>query len=90
VSSAGQPHELARYRLPDGSTHALVAQRINGRVAITDLPIADEGRVYLVERQIESQAAIRGLVSEYLEDSRRRGEPAALIPTDIGLGDGDA
>jgi len=41
--------------------------------------------VYLVERHIESQAAIRGLVSEYLEDSLRRGEPAALLPADLGL-----
>jgi hypothetical protein len=87
VSTAGTPHELARYQLPDGSTRALIAQRINGRVAITDLPLHDEGRVYLVERHIESQAAIQGLVREYLEDSVRRGEPAALIPSDLGLHD---
>jgi hypothetical protein len=90
VSTAGRPHELARYRLPDGSTRALVAQRINGRVAISDLPLQGEGRVYLVERQIESQAAIRGLVREYIEDATRRGEPAALVPAEIGFHDGDA
>jgi hypothetical protein len=87
VSTAGTPHELARYRLPDGSTRALVAQRINGRVAITDTPTTDEGRVYLVERHIESQAAIGGLVREYLEDSARRGGPAALLPAEFGSDD---
>jgi hypothetical protein len=75
VSTAGEPHELARYQLPDGSTRALIAQRINGRVAITDLPIADEGCVYLVERHIESRAAIRGLITEYIEDSRAAANP---------------
>ena len=38
MSTAGTRHELARYQLPDGTTRALFAQRINGRVAITDLP----------------------------------------------------
>jgi hypothetical protein len=85
VSSAGTRHELARYQLPDGTTRALVAQRIDGRVAISDLPADDthEGRVYLVERAIESQAAMHGLVAAYLEDSRRRGEPAVLVPAEF-------
>ena len=83
MSTAGRTHELARCQLPDGSTRALVAQRINGRVAISDLPTTDEGRVYLVERHIESRAAMDGLVAAYMEDSTRRGEPAALIPTDL-------
>jgi hypothetical protein len=83
MSTAGQAHELARYQLPDASTRALIAQRINGRVAITDLPTGDTGRVYLLERHIESRAAMDGLVSAYVEDSTRRGEPAALVPADL-------
>jgi hypothetical protein len=82
-STAGQAHELARYQLPDGSTRALIAQRINGRVAITDLPAGDSGRVYLVERHIESRAAMDGLIRAYVEDSTRRGEPAALVPAEL-------
>ena len=39
--------------------------------------------MYLVERAIESQAAMRGLVAAYVEDSRRRGEPAALVPAEF-------
>src|SRR5688500_3233817 len=48
MSTAGRAHELARYELPDGTTRALIAQRINGRVAISDVPTGDDGRVYLV------------------------------------------
>ena len=85
MSTAGTRHQLARYQLPDGTTRALWAQRINGRVAISDLPTdnADTGRVYLVERAIESQAAMHGLVTAYVEDSQRRGEPAALVPAEL-------
>jgi hypothetical protein len=88
VSTAGTPHELARYELPNGTTRAVIAQRINGRVAISDLPTGDEGRVYLVERHIESTAAMQGLVAAYVEDSHRRGEPAALVPSDLDLSHG--
>lgn len=80
MSTAGTPHELARYQLPNGTARILIAQRINGHVAISDLPACDEGRVYLVERHIESQAAMHGLTRAYIEDSVRRGEPAALVP----------
>jgi len=89
MSTAGQAHELARYTLPDGTTRALIAQRINGRVAISDQPTTDDGHVYLVERHIESRAAMDGLVTAYLEDSRRRGEPAVLIPADLRETDDD-
>jgi hypothetical protein len=56
-------------------------QRIDGAVAVVvDVPAGDEGRVYLAERQLESKAALDGLVAAYLADSQRRGEPAALCP----------
>ena len=38
MTAAGTQHELARYRLPEG-TRAVVAQRIDGRVAISDVPV---------------------------------------------------
>jgi hypothetical protein len=37
MSAAGKQRELARYQLPEG-TRAVVAQRIDGRVAISDFP----------------------------------------------------
>jgi hypothetical protein len=42
--------------------------------------------VFLVERHIESQAALTGLVGAYLEDSTQRGEPAVLIPRELRNG----
>src|SRR4051794_11374954 len=83
MSTAGTPRELARYQLPGGLERALIAQRINGRVAITDTPTSDEGRVYLVERHIESLAAMEALAAEYVADSLQRGEPAILVPAAI-------
>ena len=87
MSTAGTQHELARYHLPDGTQRALIAQRINGRVAIRDTPTSehDSGRVYLVERHIESQDAMRALAAEYVDQSLQRGEPAILVPADIAL-----
>ena len=83
MSSAGQSHELARYQLPDGTERVVCAQRVNGRVAVSDLPVCDTGRVYLIERHIESQAAMAGLVDAYIADSLQRGEPAAPVPADL-------
>jgi len=82
ATTSGERRELARYRLPDGSERVLYAQRINGRVAVSDVPAHDIGRVYLLERHIESQAALHGLISAYLDDSRHRGEPAARVPAE--------
>jgi hypothetical protein len=82
MSTAGQRRELARYLLPGGQ-RILVAQRINGRVAIADVPDDETGRVYLVERHIESQTALRGLIEDYLRESKRRGEPAAIVNSDL-------
>ncbi|MBE2320390.1 hypothetical protein DVA67_030785 [Solirubrobacter sp. CPCC 204708] len=85
MSVAGDRHELARYQLPNGTTRVLCAQRINGRVAISDIPDSDtSGRVYLVERHIESRAAMQGLVSAYVRDAVDRGQPAILLPDWLG------
>jgi hypothetical protein len=43
----------------------LVAQRVNGKVAISDIPATDDGRVYLVERHVSSIAELDALVSDY-------------------------
>jgi hypothetical protein len=83
MSSAGERRELGRYELPDGDERVLYGQRINGQVAVSDVPARDAGRVFLVERHVESQAALEGLVEAYIWDSIARGEPAALVPTEI-------
>jgi hypothetical protein len=82
MSVAGERVELARYRLPTGE-RVLVGQRVNGAVAVADVPVGEEGRVYLVERHVESKADLDGLVAAYVADSRRRGEPAAFSPSPL-------
>ena len=61
MTAAGDRRELARYQLPEG-IRAVVAQRIDGRVAISDVPIDHADRVYLIERHVHSQAELAGLV----------------------------
>ncbi|HEY4277622.1 MAG TPA: hypothetical protein VGM91_05350 [Conexibacter sp.] len=75
--------ELGRYRLPSGEERIVVGERIEGHVAVSDIPAHDEGRVFLVERHIESSAALAGLVAAYIADSMERGEPAVLVPRDL-------
>jgi hypothetical protein len=79
---AGERRGLARHRLPTGE-RVLYGQRINGHVAVSDVPAGEHGRVYLVERHIESQAALDALLTDYLAEAQQRGEPAALIAPDL-------
>jgi hypothetical protein len=83
--SVPRQHELARYELPDGHVRALVGERIQGRVAVIDIPKTFAGRVYLVERHVESKAEMDGLVAAYIEDAQSRGEPPVLVPADPEL-----
>ena len=74
---AGQRIEQARYRTADG-TRALYAQRIAGRVAVVDVPIDFPGRVFLVERHVDSLAELQSLVAAYVEHSTQAGCPAVI------------
>lgn len=75
MTSAGERREQARYHTPDGE-RGIFAQRIGGRVAVTDAPIDHDGPVLLVERHVESQAELTALVADYLEQSSMAGAPA--------------
>jgi hypothetical protein len=70
----GRPKILATYESDDG-TRQLVGQRINGRVALSDVPAGDAGKVYLVERHLPSKAELDGLVADYLALAARLGRP---------------
>jgi hypothetical protein len=77
MTAAGSTVELTRYRIPSGE-RALRAQRIDGRVAVMDVPVDHDDRVYLVERHIESQRELQGLAAEYAQRSEACGIPAVL------------
>jgi hypothetical protein len=87
MSATGERVELARYELRTGE-RVLYGQRINGAVAVVDVPAGDDGRVYLVERHLESKAALDALVADYLTTTRRRGAPGATCPTVKALANG--
>jgi hypothetical protein len=72
--ATGQAKILATYESDDG-TRQLVGQRINGRVALSDVPAGDAGKVYLVERHLPSKAELDGLVADYLALAARLGRP---------------
>ncbi len=77
MTCAGRTVELRRYRIPAGE-RALNAQRINGRVAIIDVPVDHDDRVYLVERHIHTSAELEGLATEYTAHSEACGHPAVI------------
>jgi alpha-D-ribose 1-methylphosphonate 5-triphosphate synthase subunit PhnG len=77
--AVGERVELARYRISTGE-RVLYGQRIAGVVRITDVP-ARAGRSYLVERELEHDgyAALQAIVSDYIQQSEDRDEPAILV-----------
>ena len=62
------PVELARYRISAGE-RILRGQRILGVVRVSDIPADGNGRRYLVERELSSQAELQALVDDYLEQA---------------------
>jgi hypothetical protein len=77
MTTAGRIVELRRYQVPAG-VRALKAQRIDGCVAVVDVPVDHDDRVYLVERHLHSQRELEGLAVEYAQRSQACGMPAIL------------
>jgi hypothetical protein len=77
MTTAGRIVELRRYRVPAGQ-RAVKAQRIAGRVAVMDVPVDHDDRVYLVERELTSECELHALADEYAHRSATCGMPAVL------------
>jgi hypothetical protein len=77
MTNAGRIVELRRYRIPAGQ-RAVKAQRIAGRVAVMDVPVDHDDRVYLVERELTSKCELQALADEYAQRSETCGMPAVL------------
>jgi len=88
MTPAGRTVELRRYRIPAGQ-RALNAQRVDGRVAVMDVPVDYDDRVYLIERHVQSVAELDGIAAEYAQHSQDLGQPAILATratvTDLGF-----
>jgi hypothetical protein len=74
----GERVELARYTIA-GCNRVLYGQRIDGVVRVTDKPASGGGRSFLVERGLTSKAELEALVADYISESTRRDEPAAMV-----------
>ena len=72
--ATGEPTLLATYQCDEG-TRQLVGQRIDGRVALSDVPAGRRGKVYLIERHLPSLAELDGLVADYLTVAARLDRP---------------
>ncbi len=77
MTRVGVRRLYAEYEITSGK-RGLYAQRIDGHIALTDAPLHDEGRVYLVERHVQSLAELDGLCAAYIEDATQADEPAIL------------
>jgi hypothetical protein len=71
----GERVELARYSVR-GVQRALVGQRVDGVVRVSDVPVGFRGRAYLVERGLEQEgsnanAALGALIADYLREASR-------------------
>lgn len=74
----GERVELGRYEITAGE-RILFGQRIDGVVRVTDRPATGRGRSFLVERGLTSNTELEAIVADYLSESERRNEPAALV-----------
>jgi hypothetical protein len=72
--ATGEQKVLATYECDEG-TRQLVGQRIDGRVALSDIPAGDHGNVYLIERHLPSKRELDGLAADYLALAVQLGRP---------------
>ena len=74
----GERVELGRYEITAGE-RILFGQRVDGVVRVTDKPASGRGRSVLVERGLTSNAELEAIVADYVSESQRRDEPAAIV-----------
>jgi hypothetical protein len=58
---------------------ALVADTAHGRTMLADVPLGYDGRVYLVERDVDDAGELRAIAAEYATRSEQLGRPAILL-----------
>lgn len=71
--TVGPRKQLGRYLTPHGD-RVLLAQRVDGRVRVTDRPIMRGGRSYVVARWVQSLAELHALTADYLAEAHRYGD----------------
>jgi hypothetical protein len=94
TQAPGEQKILATYQTDTG-TRQLIAQRVKGTVALSDIP-TDDGKVYLVERELHSLAELEALVTDYVGVAHKVGRcpmlgwllsgPSPTGPPSVGAG----
>lgn len=82
MSVAGERHCRASYCTSAG-IRQLVAQRIDGRVALVDEPADHDGPVLLIERHVTSLAELDSICDAYVAHSEAVDRPAVLAQRDV-------
>src|SRR4051794_23809905 len=75
---AGPRVELARY-LTSAGERVISAVRVGGIVVVSDWPAAGGGRAFVIERGVSCQRELYALVTDYVDQSIERDEPAAIV-----------
>ena len=73
AGSVGELKQLGRYPTPRGE-RVLLAQRVDGRVRVTDRPLRRGGRAYLVAGWVQSLDELHALQADYLAQALRHGD----------------
>ena len=70
--------ELARYLTSDGE-RVIYAARVGGMVVVSDWPADGPGRAFVIERGVSCERELYALVTDYVDQSVLRDEPAAIV-----------
>jgi hypothetical protein len=76
--ASGEPMELGRYETRAGEKRALYGIRVDGKPRIIDAAAEGIGRIYTVQRDLDSQdgySAINGIVAAYVAHAEQLGRP---------------
>ena len=67
-AGAGDRIELGRYTISAGE-RVIYGQRVLGIVRVVDVPAAELGRRYIVERGLSSMGELEAIVADYLQQA---------------------
>jgi hypothetical protein len=78
-SFAGPRVELARYLTTDHGERVIYAVRVGGMVVVSDWPADGPGQTFVIERGVTCERELYALVTDYVDQSIARDEPAAIV-----------
>src|SRR4051794_23159606 len=78
-SMAGPRVELARYLTTDHGERVIYAVRVGGMVVVSDWRADGAGQAFVIERGVSCERELYALVTDYVDQSIARDEPAAIV-----------